>query len=58
MPEAQVFEHTSAGDAELTTELVPPSDARAAMISIDPERLGGFLVLLGLAFQSDIFLSI
>ncbi|HXF04725.1 MAG TPA: DUF433 domain-containing protein [Blastocatellia bacterium] len=47
MPEAELVEQTSAGDAELTTELVPPSDARAAIISIDPERLGGVPCFVG-----------
>jgi uncharacterized protein (DUF433 family) len=47
MAEAQVLENTSAGEQEVMTELVPPSDARAAIISIDPERLGGVPCFVG-----------
>jgi len=47
MAEAQVLENTSAEERELTTELVPLSDARAAIISIDPERLGGVPCFVG-----------
>jgi uncharacterized protein (DUF433 family) len=34
-------------DRDLSTELVPQSDPRAAFISIDPERLGGTPCFVG-----------
>ena len=47
MPEIEILENTCAGKNEATTELVPSSDARAAIISIDPERLGGAPCFVG-----------
>lgn len=45
MSKALALEQVS--DRDLSTELVPQSDPRAAFISIDPERLGGVPCFVG-----------
>lgn len=47
MPEAQPTTGATAQERDLSTELVPQSDPRAAFISIDPERLGGVPCFVG-----------
>jgi uncharacterized protein (DUF433 family) len=47
MPEVQTITSATAAERDLSTELVPQSDPRAAFISIDPERLGGLPCFVG-----------
>jgi uncharacterized protein (DUF433 family) len=47
MPEVQTITSATAAERDLSTELVPQSDPRAAFISIDPERLGGVPCFVG-----------
>jgi uncharacterized protein (DUF433 family) len=47
MSDAQLIDSASSREGEVNTELVPPSDPRAAIVSIDPERLGGVPCFVG-----------
>lgn len=47
MANAQIIEQLASPARDLSTELVPQSDVRAAFISIDPERLGGVPCFVG-----------
>ncbi|MEO6725740.1 MAG: DUF433 domain-containing protein [Blastocatellia bacterium] len=47
MATAQTIERLTSTNHDLSTELVPQSDARAAFVSIDPERLGGVPCFVG-----------
>ncbi|MGH9834124.1 MAG: DUF433 domain-containing protein [Blastocatellia bacterium] len=47
MPEVQTITSAAGAERDLSTELVPQSDPRAAFISIDPERLGGVPCFVG-----------
>ena len=47
MSETQLVESAVSKDRDLSTELVPQSDPRAAVVSIDPERLGGVSCFVG-----------
>lgn len=47
MPDTQQIEHSIVEKRDLSTELVLPPDARASILSIDPERLGGVPCFVG-----------
>jgi len=47
MPDTHTIEHSASAERDLSTELVPQSDARASVVSIDPERLGGVPCFVG-----------
>src|SRR6266849_6740372 len=47
MPDTHTIEHSASAERDLSAELVPQSDARANVVSIDPERLGGVPCFVG-----------
>ena len=47
MNDADTINVMASQERDLSTELVPQSDARACFVSIDPERLGGVPCFVG-----------
>ena len=47
MNDADTIDTIAPQNRDLSTELVPQSDARARFVSIDPERLGGVPCFVG-----------
>ena len=47
MNDTETIDTIASQERDLSTELVPQSDARARFVSIDPERLGGVPCFVG-----------
>jgi uncharacterized protein (DUF433 family) len=47
MNDTDIIKTIASQERDVSTELVPQSDARARFVSIDPERLGGVPCFLG-----------
>jgi uncharacterized protein (DUF433 family) len=47
MNDTDTIKTIASQERDVSTELVPPSDARARFVSIDPERLGGVPCFVG-----------